>query len=115
MVLLSTSPAWAQYSAVIAACRFDAKGVCGGITPDRGRLAACITQNFQALSGSCQAALVRIKAVRDACGADIQQQCPATKPGAGRILFCVKAHYSAMSEPCRAAIGQAAARNIRSR
>jgi hypothetical protein len=113
VVLLSTPPAWGQYSAVIAACRFDAKGVCGGALPEGGQLAACIKRNFPALGEPCKAALVRIAAVRQACAADLQQQCGATRPGAGRILFCVKAHYAELSEPCREAIGHAAERNVR--
>jgi len=110
--MLSAAPAWAQYSAMIGACRFDAKSVCGGVVPDGGRLAACIKQNFEALGESCQAALVRVGAVRQACATDIEQKCPATRPGAGRILFCVKAHYRQLSEPCRDAIGRAAERNL---
>jgi hypothetical protein len=112
LVLMATPPAWAQYSAIIAACRMDATGVCGGATPEGGRLAACITQNFQSLSEPCKAALVQVSAVRAACAADVRQQCPATRPGAGRLLFCVKAHYPALSAACRDAIGQAAARHI---
>jgi hypothetical protein len=114
-VLLSASPASAQYSGVITACRWDAKSVCGGVLPDGGQLAACIKQNFPALGESCKAALVRVAAVRTACATDISQQCPAIRPGAGRILFCVKAHFAALSEPCREAIGHAAERNLRSR
>jgi hypothetical protein len=112
--LFVASPAWAQYSAVVAACRIDITHVCGGATPEGGRLAACITQNFQALSEPCKAALVEVSAVRDACAADLGQQCPATTPGAGRILFCVKAHYAALSAPCRDAIGQEAAHHLQS-
>ena len=114
-VLLSAVPASAQYSDVILACRWDAKGICAGALPAGGQLAACIKSNFQALTEPCKAALVRVAAVRAACAADMQQQCPTTKPGAGRILLCVKAHYAALSEPCRDAIGQAAARNLRRR
>jgi hypothetical protein len=113
VVLLAASPASAQVSTVIAACRFDAKGVCADAMPQGGQLAACIARNFPTLGESCKAALVRAAPVRTACAADIRQQCPDTKAGAGRLLFCVKAHYAALSEPCRAAIGQAAERNLR--
>jgi hypothetical protein len=113
VVLLSASAASAQVATVISACRFDAKGVCAGVVPEGGQLAACIERNFEALGESCKAALVRTAPVRTACAADIQQQCPGTKPGAGRLLFCVKAHYAALSAACRATIGQAAARNLR--
>ena len=113
-VLLSASPAAAQYAGAIAACRWDAKGVCAGAVPEGGQLAACIERNFQTLAEPCKAALVRIAAVREACAADIRQQCSGTKPGAGRILLCVKVHYAALSGSCREAIGHAAERKLRS-
>jgi hypothetical protein len=112
LALLSVSPAFAQYSAVIAACRWDSKQLCADVVPQGGGLARCIEEKFDALGYSCKAALVRITAVRQACGADIAQQCPGTKPGAGRVLLCVKAHYAALSAPCREAIGHAAERNV---
>jgi hypothetical protein len=113
LAVLAASPAFAQYSAVITACRWDATHVCGGVAPGGGQLSVCIKANFAKLGASCKAALVGIAAVREACAADIQAQCPTAKPGAGHILLCVKAHYATMSEPCREAIGQAAERNLR--
>jgi hypothetical protein len=111
--LVLASPASAQYSAAILACRFDAKGICGGTLPESGQLAGCIKRNFEKLAEPCQAALVGIATVREDCAADIEQQCPRTKPGESRLLFCVKAHYAALSEGCRDAIGQEAERNLR--
>lgn len=113
-VLLSASPASAQYSGVIAACQSAAKGACAGAVPEGGQLAACIERNFQTLAEPCKAALVRIAAVGEACAADIRQQCPGTKLGAGRLLLCVKAHYAALGGSCREAIGHAAERKLRS-
>jgi hypothetical protein len=113
--LLSVSPASAQYSEVIAACRWDSKQLCAGVLPEGGALARCIEEHFAALGPSCQAALVGIAAVRKACGPDIAQECPGIKPGAGRLLLCVKEHYAALSALCRDAIAHAAERNARGR
>ena len=113
LALLPVSPAFSQYSSVIAACRWDSKQVCAGALPEGGRLARCIEENFDRLSDSCRAALVNIATVRQACGDDIALQCPSTKPGAGRLLLCVKAHYAALGETCRDAIGHAVERNVR--
>jgi hypothetical protein len=110
---LAVSPASAQFSEVITACRFDSKQVCAGVLPDGGALGRCIQEHFAALAPSCQAALVAIAAVRKACDADVAQQCPGAKPGAGHLLFCVKQHYAALSAPCREAIGHAAEHNAR--
>jgi len=109
----AVSPAFSQYSSVIAARRWDSKQVCAGALPEAGRLARCIEANFDRLGDSCRAALVNIATVRQACGADIALQCPGTKPGAGRLLLCVKTHYAALGETCRDAIGHAVERNVR--
>jgi hypothetical protein len=111
--LLSAAPASAQYAAVIAACRSDAKGLCASARPEGGRLAACMERNFSALAEPCKAALVRLTRLREPCAADVRQQCPATRSGAGRILLCVKAHYAALSAACREVIGHAAERKLR--
>jgi hypothetical protein len=115
LALLSASPAFTQgrYEAVISACRWDAKGLCGDALPGDGRLTACIKANFQALGEPCKSALVRTAAVRDACAADIRERCRITKPGSGRIFFCIKKNYAALSEPCRDTIAQAAERRLR--
>jgi hypothetical protein len=110
---LAVSPAYSQYSPVIAACRWDSKQVCAGMLPEGGRLARCIEENFDRLGDSCRAALVNIATVRQACGADVAQRCPRIRPGAGRLLLCVKAHYAALGETCRDAIGHAVERKLR--
>jgi hypothetical protein len=107
LALLSTSPALGQYSAVIAACRWDSLHVCAGAPPGGEEFARCIRENFQTLTEACKAALIRNEAVYKACAADVARQCPGIKPGSGRILLCVRAHYAALSEPCKEAIGHA--------
>jgi hypothetical protein len=115
IALLSTAPAFGQYSAVIAACHWDSQHHCAGVAPQEGAFARCIRTNFLELTESCQDALVTVAAVSEACGKDIQQQCPAIQPGDGRILLCVKAHYAALSEPCKDAMGHAAERSLHAR
>jgi hypothetical protein len=109
-VLLSVSPAFGQYVAVIQACSRDVTESCAPAQPGRGPLTECVKAHFQDFTEPCKAALVRIAAVRESCGVDIREQCPAMKPGAGRILLCVKKHFAALSEPCKDAIGRAAER-----
>ena len=109
-VVLSASPAFGQYGAIIQSCSRDVAAFCGtvqssGVTPTE-----CIEAHFQRLSTPCQTALVKIAAVRETCKADIQAQCPAVTAGAGRILLCVKKQFSALSEACKYAIGKAAER-----
>jgi hypothetical protein len=110
-VLLSVSPASAQYVAAIEACRRDINQYCAS----GAGVAECIKSHFQDLAKPCQAALVRIAAVRDACAADIQAQCRGIKRGEGRILLCVREHFAALSEPCKDAIAEAAKQKVGTR
>ena len=109
-VLISVSPAFGQYVAVIEACSRDVTVSCGPTQPGRGPLMECIKAHFQDFTEPCKAALVRIAAVRESCGMDIHEQCPGIEPSAGRVLLCVKEHFAALSEPCKEEIGRAAER-----
>jgi len=112
LALLPTSPALGQYSAVIAACRWDSLHVCAGAPPGGEEFARCVRENFHTLHKACQAALLKTEAVYKTCIADFARVCPGIKPGSGRLLLCVRARHAALSEPCKEAIGHAAARRI---
>jgi hypothetical protein len=109
-VLLSVSPAFGQYVAVIVACSRDVTVSCAPAQSGRGPLMECVKAHFQDFTAPCKAALVRIAGVLESCGMDIHEQCPSIKPTAGRILLCVKKHFATLSEPCKEAIGRAAER-----
>jgi hypothetical protein len=113
LALISVSPAFGQYAAVVQACSRDVVEFCAPDRPEGTRLTECIATHFQDFSDRCKTALVKIAAVREACGVDIQEQCPGVKPTAGRILLCVKRHFAALSELCKDAIGSAATRKVR--
>jgi len=113
-VLLSVSPAFAQYVAVIQACSRDVTEACAA-KQERAPLMECVKAHFQDFTEPCKAALVKIVAVRESCGADIEAQCPAIKPTAGRIFLCVKKHFAALSDSCKEAIGRAADRKVGAR
>jgi len=110
-VLVSASPAFAQYAAAIQACSRDVKQYCAS----GDRLTECIKSHFQDLAKPCQAALVSIAAVGQSCKTDIQAQCRGIKPGEGHIFLCVREHFAALSEPCKEAIGAAAERKTGAR
>jgi hypothetical protein len=111
-VLLSVSPAFGQYVAVIQACSRDLMKFCAP-AQQGGQLTECIKTHFQDFAEPCKAALVRIARVRESCGVDVQEQCRAIKPTSGRILLCIKKHFPALSERCKDAIGNAAERKER--
>jgi hypothetical protein len=41
------------------ACMNDAFNVCGDAIPDRDRVAACLTQNLNRISGACRTVMLR--------------------------------------------------------
>jgi Cysteine rich repeat len=115
LALLSGSPAFGQYVAVIQTCNRDIVMFCAPDRQERNRLIQCTEAHFQDFTAQCQAALVKIGAVREACRVDIREQCPGVKPGAGRILLCVKEHFADLTEACKDAIGHAAERKVGAR
>jgi hypothetical protein len=110
LVLLSVSPAFAQYVRIIQACSQDVTHSCAPAPLESRPLVECVRAHFQDFSEPCKAALVQIPAVLKSCGEDIDKQCPGVEPSAGRILICVKQRYAALREPCKEAIGRAAER-----
>jgi hypothetical protein len=110
--LVSTSPAFAQYVAVIQACTRDVASRCSPSQVGGDRLIECIKAHFPDFAPPCQAALVKVGTEREACAADIEAHCPAIKPTAGRILLCVKRHFATLSELCKDAVSRAAERKL---
>jgi hypothetical protein len=110
LVLLSVSPASAQYVRIIQACSRDITQSCGSAPSATRPLVECVRAHFLDFTEPCQAALLQIPEVLKSCGDDIQKQCPGVAPAGGRILLCVKGHFAALSEPCKEAIGAAAER-----
>lgn len=101
-VALSALPAYGQFTPAVQTCTRDLTKHCGN-----SEFADCLKVHFEAFSGACKTALVRIAAVTAACSNDIAKQCPAMKPGSGRLLLCVKNHYPALTDECKTAIGRA--------
>ena len=110
LVLLSVSPASAQYVRVIQACSQDVTHSCAPAASGARPLVECIRAHFQDFTEPCQAALLQIPEVLKSCGDDIEKQCPGVVPAGGRVVLCVKRHFAALSEPCKEAIGRAAER-----
>jgi len=104
---LSGLPAHAQ---VMQACKADWVKYCAN-----SNFGDCMKVHFEAFSGVCKTALVKVAAISSACSNDVAQQCPSIKPGSGRILLCVKSHYSALSYECRTAVGQALQNKLQAR
>lgn len=92
-----------QLTTVNDACRSDAERLCPDVRLGRGRMAACLVDQLEALSQPCYDALTVTAALRS-CEADRRRYCPGVKPGRGRVLDCLADHTNELSPPCVAAI-----------
>lgn len=57
-----------QAQAVAAACRADIQSHCTGISPGGGRIAICLRDNREKLSGPCRDALIKARAAQQGSG-----------------------------------------------
>lgn len=107
-MLLLGSSAMAQGTAA-RACAADIQGLCGGIEPGRGRIAACVKEHFKDLSEPCKTPLAPIAASVKACAADVKQNC-ANAHRRIAIVACMKSTLANLSDTCKSALAQVVAR-----
>jgi hypothetical protein len=104
LLLLGSTGAMAQQSAVRQACAAEIKRLCGEVQPGDGRLRGCVREHFAQLPEPCKQALLSSVAVVKICKADVERTCANVEPGGGRIQACIKDHFREYSEPCREAL-----------
>lgn len=92
--------AQATEPAGVAACRSDARTLCGGVQPGGGRVLACLKSSAGQLSPGCQAALP----VLERCAAEVRQLC-ADGGGARDRRACLRENAAKLSPECRGTAG----------
>ena len=83
------------------ACKPDAEKLCKGIRPGKGRIARCLTEHRDQLSGACREKIAQSEK-RHPCAKDMQRLCKGVQPGDGRIMKCMKQHEAELSAECKA-------------
>jgi hypothetical protein len=94
------------------------KKFCSGVQPGGGRIARCLQQHRNELSGACrgegekmrergQARRETMRDLQQGCRDDVAKFCSGVPPGGGRIAQCLKSHQNELSQSCTAAIQEA--------
>ena len=96
-------------------CKTELDTYCKDVTPDEGRVIACIYVHEDKLSGRCKNALydsaqqlenavAALAYLATECDADIEKHCSNVEPGEGRILACMEPHKKTVSKRCQKAM-----------
>jgi hypothetical protein len=88
---------------VADACHDDAKRLCPGVWPGRGRIAGCLVAQMPAVSRECHHALSMVAALKS-CQLDYHRFCRGVQPGGGRVYHCLGGNARELSPPCNAAL-----------
>lgn len=91
---------------------------CAEVTPDEGRLFACLYAYGDKLSGQCEYALYdavarlertisTITYVVNECRTELETRCAQVEAGEGRMTQCLKDHVSELSPGCDQALTEA--------
>jgi len=83
------------------ACKPDAQKLCKGVRPGKGRLAQCLTEHRDQLSGACREKIAQSES-RHPCRKDMQRLCKGVQPGEGRIMKYMKQHEAELTPECKA-------------
>jgi hypothetical protein len=100
---------------VLEGCNTELARFCAEVTPDEGRLLACLYAHGDKLSRQCDYALYNAAArleraisavtyVASECGAELESHCAQVDVGEGRVAQCLKDHASALSPGCDQAL-----------
>ena len=96
---------------VLEGCNTELARFCTEVTPNEGRLLACLYAHGDKLSRQCDYALYNAAArleraisaityVASECGAELETHCANVDVGEGRVAQCLKDHASELSPDC---------------
>ena len=100
---------------VLNGCNTELARFCAEVTPDEGRLLACLYAHGDKLSGQCDYALSNAAArferaisaityVVSECRTELETHCAQIEVGEGRVAECLKHHASNLGLACDQAL-----------
>jgi hypothetical protein len=103
---------------VLNGCNTELARFCAEVTPDEGRLLACLYAHGDKLTKQCDYALYNAAArleraigaityVASECRAEIETHCAGIAAGQGRVAQCLKDHAGELSPGCDQALTEA--------
>jgi hypothetical protein len=103
---------------VLNGCNTELARFCAEVTPDEGRLLACLYAHGDKLTKQCDYALYDAAArleraigaityVASECRAELETHCADVDAGEGRVAQCLKDHASELSPGCDQALTEA--------
>jgi hypothetical protein len=106
---------------VLGGCNTELARFCAEVTPDDGRLLACLYAHGDKLSRLCDYALYDAAArleraisaityVASECRAELETHCAGVDVGEGRVAQCLKDHASELSPGCDQALTEVGAK-----
>jgi Cysteine rich repeat len=102
MTLWSGAAVYAQDG---GACAEDISKFCNDVKPGGGRIAKCLEEHENELSGMCKDEMVEVqkgfRETAEVCHDDVLKFCKDVEPGAGRIAKCLRDHQNELSNECQ--------------
>jgi hypothetical protein len=103
---------------VLSGCNTELARFCAEVTPDEGRLLACLYAHGDKLTKQCDYALYNAAArleraigaityVASECRAELETHCVNIDVGEGRVAQCLKDHKAELSPACGQALTEA--------
>jgi hypothetical protein len=103
---------------VLNGCNTELARFCAEVTPDEGRLLACLYAHGDKLTRQCDYALYNAAArleraigaityVASECRAELETHCAGVDVGEGRVAQCLKDHAGELSAGCSQALTEA--------
>jgi hypothetical protein len=103
---------------VLNGCNTELARFCAEVTPDEGRLLACLYAHGDKLTKQCDYALYSAAArleraigaityVASECRAELETHCAEVDAGEGRVAQCLKDHAGELSPACGQALTEA--------
>jgi hypothetical protein len=87
------------------ACAEDIAKFCKDVNPGGGRIAKCLKDHENELSGMCKDEIAevqkRFRETAEACHDDVLKFCKDVATGAGRVAKCLRDHRNELSAECR--------------